>query len=317
VVARAQRQTPSLGSFENSPDDRAACVRISSGRIVSLSAQALRCKLPGISLTLDFVHSGRIAKCFGQVLYEPPRHFYRIGVCGQRAKSRVRPQLLSHQRQSIGEGRAGFAIPRRLPDGLRMACGWPACFASSACGRTGQRSRTTPTTPEWSSGLLALRPLSLRFHAQVSTCFLEGRLHLPTLKTNHLTICSGPAPRSVHSKPWVANSPLGSRTNTQRMGTAGNPVLYQTAVAEDPSTVRSPLPYQSSTVAGTQSVEGSLATTERFGRRLPFRRGLPICPALRGGAALVECAASNLKRVMNVTGLGKKRRQLASSRRLA
>src|SRR5215207_4740639 len=47
-------------------------------------------------------------------------------------------------------------------------------------------------------------------------------------KTNHLTICCGPAPRSVHSKAWVANSPLGSRTNTQRMGTAGNPVLYQT-----------------------------------------------------------------------------------------
>src|SRR5215211_270123 len=38
---RAQTQTPALGSFENSPDDRAACARLSSRRIVSLSVQAL------------------------------------------------------------------------------------------------------------------------------------------------------------------------------------------------------------------------------------------------------------------------------------
>jgi hypothetical protein len=103
-------------------------------------------------------------------------------------------------------------------------------------------------------------------------------------KTNHPTICSGLAPRSVQSKAWVANSPCGSRTKTQRMGTAGNPVLYQSTVAEATSTVRSPLPYQSSTVAATQTVEGSSATAARFGSRSPFRRGLPICPALRGGA---------------------------------
>jgi hypothetical protein len=36
-------------------------------------------KLP---LELDFIHLGRIAKRFGQVLYEPPRDFYRIGVGG-------------------------------------------------------------------------------------------------------------------------------------------------------------------------------------------------------------------------------------------
>jgi hypothetical protein len=69
-----------------------------------------------IAYTLDFIHSGRIAKRFGQVLYEPPWDFYRIGVCRRLAKSRVRPQLLSHQRQSIREGRAAFAIPRCLPD---------------------------------------------------------------------------------------------------------------------------------------------------------------------------------------------------------
>ena len=43
----------------------------------------------------------------------------------------------------------------------------------------------------------------------------------------------------MHSRAWVSNSPLGSRIKTQRSGTAGKPVLYQTAVAEITSTVRS------------------------------------------------------------------------------
>jgi hypothetical protein len=67
-------------------------------------------------LALDFIHSGSIAKRFGQVRYEPPRDFYRIGVRGRPAKSRMRPQLLSHQRQSIRESRVGFEVPRRSPE---------------------------------------------------------------------------------------------------------------------------------------------------------------------------------------------------------
>src|SRR5215212_7339881 len=50
-------------------------------------------------------------------------------------------------------------------------------------------------------------------------------------KTNHLRICSGSAPRSVYSKAWVAKAPCGSRTSTQRMGTAGSPVEYQSGDA--------------------------------------------------------------------------------------
>ncbi len=55
------------------------------------------------------------------MLYEPLRDFYRIGVRERPPKSRVRPQLLSHQRQSIREGRAGFVVPRRLPNGLHAS----------------------------------------------------------------------------------------------------------------------------------------------------------------------------------------------------
>src|ERR687893_136389 len=100
------------------------------------------------------------------------------------------------------------------------------------------------------------------------------------------------------------------------MGTAGNPMLYQTAVAEATFPVCSPLLYQSSTVADAQAVLGSSATTAGFGRRSHFRPGRSICPALRDKAGLYS-AASRRKRVMNVTGLGKKRRQFARSWRLA
>src|SRR3982751_2816141 len=97
-------------------------------------------------------------------------------------------------------------------------------------------------------------------------------------------IRSGSAKRSVHKRAWVANSSLGSRINTQRRGTAGSPVLYQTAVSETISTMRSLLPYQSATVMDIQAVPGSSATAERLGRRPPLRGGLPICPGSRGGA---------------------------------
>jgi hypothetical protein len=65
--------------------------------------------------------------------------------------------------------------------------------------------------------------------------------------------------------------------STQRNNTAGKkPVLCQDAVSETVSTVRSSLPYQLFTGMALQSVVGSSATTERFGRRSPLRRGLPI-----------------------------------------
>jgi hypothetical protein len=97
-------------------------------------------------------------------------------------------------------------------------------------------------------------------------------------------IRSGSASSLVHSRAWVSNSPLGSRIKTQRSGTAGKPLLYQSAVAEATSTLRSPSPYQSAIVIGIQAVFGSSATAESLGRREPFTRGLPSCPRRRGGA---------------------------------
>ncbi len=112
---------------------------------------------------------------------------------------------------------------------------------------------------------------------------------------------AGSASRSVHNKAWASNSSRGSRISTQRNGTAGKPVEYQTAVSETISTGRSVPPYQPLTVIGVQAVRGSSSTAERFGRRGPFRRGLPIWRGLRGRAGLYR-AASSLRRVMKVIG---------------
>src|SRR5215218_954572 len=72
--------------------------------------------------------------------------------------------------------------------------------------------------------------------------------------TNQLRISSGSASRSVHNRARVLNSPSGSRMRTQRTGTANKPVEYHTAVREETSTVRSPLPYQLAIVVSFQTV---------------------------------------------------------------
>src|SRR4051812_6892399 len=105
-------------------------------------------------------------------------------------------------------------------------------------------------------------------------------------------ICPGSASRSVHSRAWSSNSSSGSRTNTQRKGTAGNPVLYQPAVSETSPPVLSSPPYQPVTVTGVHTVAESSATTERLGKRSPLRRGLPIRLGWRGGGGSERGGAS-------------------------
>jgi hypothetical protein len=123
-----------------------------------------------------------------------------------------------------------------------------------------------------------LRPMPLGLKAQALAYFLEGCLHLPT--SHEPTDDPLRVGAEIGAKERLSSEPsaCGSRIRTQRKGTAGNPVLCQTAVSETISTVRSSLPYQLATVMGLQTVAGSSATTERFGRRSPLRRGLPIWP---------------------------------------
>jgi hypothetical protein len=76
------------------------------------------------------------------------------------------------------------------------------------------------------------------------THFLKGCLYLPTQDKPPKDLL-GPGTKIGAEQSVGGESALRriSRTNTQRMGTAGkSPVLYQTAVPEATSTVRSSLP---------------------------------------------------------------------------
>src|SRR5215211_2075273 len=96
-------------------------------------------------------------------------------------------------------------------------------------------------------------------------------------------ICSGFASRSVHKRAWVSNSSLGSRIKTQRNGTAGNPVEYQSAVSETTSTSRSSSPYQWASVIGVQSMCASSVTAERLGKRSPLSQAARPTNCLTSG----------------------------------
>src|SRR3712207_5838947 len=161
-----------------------------------------------------------------------------------------------------------LVVPGRPPKGTRCLC-HPAM-----CKQRHQREQTQQRRGGPSYG--QIRPLPLRLEPEMPSHLLESYLQLPQRITNRETIFFGSALRSVRRKAWVLNSSCGSRTNTQRKGTANKPVLYHTAVAEATSTMRSSLPYQLAIMVGFQTVFGSSATTERLGRRSPLRRGLPI-----------------------------------------
>ena len=89
-----------------------------------------------------------------------------------------------------------------------------------------------------------VRPLSLGLHSEVSADFLEAYFHLPAPKEPLQDLTGMLIEVGAEQGARVSNLPLGSRTSTQRMGTGGRPVWYQTAVAEVISTRRWPSPYQ-------------------------------------------------------------------------
>src|SRR5215212_14212 len=200
--------TPHIATIRIKMPQNGTRERLLSSR--NLSTKDLSASAPVVNevvLELDFIHSGCIAKRLGQVLHKLPRDFYRISVRGRPAKSRMCPQLLSHQRQGIGEGRAGFTVPRCPLEGKH---GYER-------GEQTQQHRCGPAYRQ-------IRPLPLCLDPERCRGASWKVVSICQRKTNQQTICSGSAPRSVHSKAWVLNSPCGSRTTTQRMATTGNPL---------------------------------------------------------------------------------------------
>src|SRR5215213_10204739 len=161
---RGHGRTPSSGSLENSPHDRAACARLSSRLIVSLSAQGLRA---------------------------PPKKAGRYGAY-RAAVHEAQPHLGIELRQVepiTGNGlRIGIIFGDRLLDeaqGLaRMA---PAVKGRSLASRLNQVSSKKPTTH---SGRPSARPIN-RSRRLFFFC-TQGRERLSTV---------WPAPSAPPSSP--------------------------------------------------------------------------------------------------------------------
>jgi hypothetical protein len=122
------------------------------------------------------------------------------------------------------------------------------------------------------------RPMPLPLKAQALADLLECALHLPASNKprDDLLRLGG----QIGAKECLGLELFlrVSDQSTQRNGTAGKPVEYQTAVLETISIVRFCLPYQFATMIGFQPVEESSATTHRLGKRSPLSRGRPIWP---------------------------------------
>jgi hypothetical protein len=99
--------------------------------------------------------------------------------------------------------------------------------------------------------------------------FLEGLLHLPPPDEPRDDPLGIDIEIGTERRAWVSNSSRGSRISAERKGTAGSPrAVPDRCCCRATSTLRFSLPHQ--------SVAGSSAATERFGRHSPFKRGLPL-----------------------------------------
>src|SRR5215210_2391059 len=91
------------------------------------------------------------------------------------------------------------------------------------------------------------RPMPLGFEPEALAGLLECGLHLPAFHEPRDHPLRIGIEVGAQNRAWVSNSSCGSRISTQRTGTAGKPVEYQSAVSETISTVRCAPPYQSLT----------------------------------------------------------------------
>src|SRR3954469_24208560 len=145
-------------------------------------------------------------------------------------------------------------------------------------GVGGRMARSDPwrwvSTPRWA-----------RHSAKVtSTC---------QRRTNQARISPGSSSGSRLKKACGSRSPVGSRTRTQRSGTGGEPLRYQTATSEARATVRVWLPYQPVSVTVRQAVAASASRCLSLGRWRPYHRpASPFSgPAWRDGGEQVGIQA--------------------------
>src|SRR5215204_983991 len=130
---------------------------------------------------------GCVAKRIGQPFHEDPWDFYHVGLCRRPVKSLfLGPQLLSHQRQSVGEGRTALVVPGRWANGVHvLIISHLVVSQEGDHGEQAQQRRGGPSDR-------LLRPLPLGFEAQALTHLLKSSLQLPSpdkVRDDPLGIC--------------------------------------------------------------------------------------------------------------------------------
>ena len=155
-------------------------------------------------------------------------------------------------------------------------------------------------------------PLALGLDAEVAARLLEGDLQLPAQHEPGQDLRRGRRPGRCRAAPGWRSGPAGSRMSTQRSGTGGRPLWYQTAVSEATSTVRGPSPVpvgDGERGPGGRRVGG--ARRERRAAARPSRAGGPSAPA--GGAGPARRArASRRSRVTTSIGLARRAQRPAA-----
>src|ERR687894_2436972 len=132
--------------------------------------------------------SGCVANRVGQPFHEDPWDFYHVGLCRRPVKSLLLlgPQLLSHQRQSVREGRMALVVPGRSANGVHvLIISHLVVSQEGDHGEQAQQRRGGPSNR-------LLRPLPLGLEAQALTHLLKSSLHLPSadkVRDDPLGIC--------------------------------------------------------------------------------------------------------------------------------
>lgn len=169
----------------------------------------------------------------------------------------------------------GFVVPGRLANGTRGLRHSLMCEQRDQREQIQERRRGPPDRQ--------LRSLPLGLYSQMPTYLLKGHLELP-----------------AHDEPGEDPLRIGAEVGAdQGLGGEGAPRVADQRLAQGHgeqaravpdrrgrSDLHHALPLAVPVGNRNRSPVGGWVfdLAERFGRRSPFRRGLPICPGRRGGA---------------------------------
>jgi len=124
-----------------------------------------------ISCKLDFGRLGRITQHLAQVINQGARDFNDVLLWGRHAKSGPGPQGAAHEGQGVGERRVVLGVPGCLSDGARPGRDLVVGQERDEGKQAQEGGRDAADGP--------VRPLALRFDAEMVAHFMEGHFNRP------------------------------------------------------------------------------------------------------------------------------------------